>query len=166
MHGGSVWEKIETGRKFGDLFVSEASLQKIYSDFSLAPVTGYWENRKKTLETTAGTFFLRVAFLYSYSNTKYRLIFIPRYVVLCFQFRSLTYAGLNSSLVTSRAQIVMILPQSTQTRSLRHPRELTYLFSRTTNLPFLLYPRDKTLQEISIPHDADGNNKNINWTMY
>ena len=33
MHGGSVWEKkIETGRKFWDLFVSEASLQKIYSD--------------------------------------------------------------------------------------------------------------------------------------
>ena len=41
MHGGLVWEKIETGRKFWDLFVSEASLQKIYSDFSLAPVTGY-----------------------------------------------------------------------------------------------------------------------------
>ena len=41
MHGGSVWEKIETGRKFWDLFVSEASLQKIYSEFSLAPVTGY-----------------------------------------------------------------------------------------------------------------------------
>ena len=56
-------------------------------------MTGYCENREKTLETTASTFFLRVAFLYSYSNTKYRLIFIPLYVVSCFQFRSLTYAG-------------------------------------------------------------------------
>ena len=38
---GRFGKKIETGRKFWDLFVSEASLQKIYSDFSLAPVTGY-----------------------------------------------------------------------------------------------------------------------------
>ena len=130
----SVWFTLDSEDE--TVFCDTQNFFQLGLDSDLFIFQGYRllrKSEKTLLETTAGTVFCELLFCTSYINTKYRLIFIRRYAVPCFQFRSLTQAGQNSSLVTSRIQILTILPRSTQTRSLRsshHPP----CFSRTKNL--------------------------------